>query len=90
MHNLLSLLRLPSRCTKGKEPLIDYLQSHIVISSEYLDILKKKGMEKAIIEEIKEGKQKEKNDPNKQQNWVLQQIKQFENVHRNMLKQNSL
>ncbi len=36
-----------------------------MISSEYLDILKKKGMEKAIIEEIKEGKQKEKNDPNK-------------------------
>jgi hypothetical protein len=35
-----------------------------VISFEYLDILRKKGMEKAIVEENREGKQKEKSEPN--------------------------
>jgi hypothetical protein len=35
-----------------------------VISFEYLDILRKKGMEKANAKEIKEGKQKEKSEPN--------------------------
>jgi hypothetical protein len=33
-----------------------------VINFEYLDILKKKIMEKAVAKEIKEGKQKEKEE----------------------------
>jgi hypothetical protein len=39
VHNLLLLLHLPTKHTKGKEPLINYAQSHVVISSKYLDIL---------------------------------------------------
>jgi hypothetical protein len=56
MHNLMSLPCLPIRHTKGKEPLVDYSQSHVVTSFRYLDILKKKTMEKAIAKEIKEHK----------------------------------
>jgi hypothetical protein len=33
-----------------------------VISSKYLDILRKKTMEKTIVEEMKEGKRKDKKD----------------------------
>jgi hypothetical protein len=33
-----------------------------VINFEYLNILRRKAMEKAIVEEIKEGKRKEKED----------------------------
>jgi hypothetical protein len=56
MHNLMSLPCLLARHTKGKEPLVDYSQSHVVTSFEYLDILKKKTMEKAIAKEIREDK----------------------------------
>jgi hypothetical protein len=42
MHNLMLLPRLLAKHIKGKEPLVDYSQSHVVISFEYLDILKKK------------------------------------------------
>jgi hypothetical protein len=47
---------------KGKKPLIDYFQSHVVISFEYLDILRIKPMEKAITKEIRVGKIKDKED----------------------------
>jgi len=56
MHNLLLLLCLLVRHTKGKEPLLDYSQSHFVTNSKYLDIPKKKTMEKAIAKEIREDK----------------------------------
>ncbi len=56
MHNLISLPLLLARHTKGKEPLIDYSQSHVVTNFEYLDIIKKKTMEKVIVEEIREDK----------------------------------
>jgi len=56
MHNLMSLLLLLAIHIKGKEPLIDYSQSHVVFSFEYLDIIKKKTMEKVIAKEIKEDK----------------------------------
>jgi hypothetical protein len=36
----------------GKEPLIDYSQSHVVTSIEYLNIIKKKIMDKPIAKEI--------------------------------------
>jgi hypothetical protein len=50
------LSRLLARHTKGKEPLVDYSQSHVVINFEYMDILRRKIMEKAIAKEIREGK----------------------------------
>jgi hypothetical protein len=56
MHNILSLPHLLARHTKGKEPLVDYSQSHVVISFEYLDILRRKIMEKVVVEEIRENK----------------------------------
>ncbi len=62
VHNLLLLFYLPTRHTKGKDPLIDYFKSHVVTSFEYLDILRKKTMEKVDIEEIKIGKKKDKED----------------------------
>jgi hypothetical protein len=45
VHNLLLLFHLPARCTKGKYPLIDYSNSHVVINFEYLDILRRKTIE---------------------------------------------
>jgi hypothetical protein len=62
VHNLLLLFHLFARNTKGKEPLIDYSQSHIMTSFEYLDILRKKTMEKKIVEEIRACKRKDKQD----------------------------
>jgi len=52
LHNLLSLLRLPLRCTRGEEPLVDYSKSHVVISAKYLNILRKKTMDKVVAKEI--------------------------------------
>jgi hypothetical protein len=53
LHNLLSLLHLPIRRTRGKEPLIDYSHSHVVTFVEYLNILRKETMDKTTAEEIK-------------------------------------
>jgi hypothetical protein len=60
VHNLLLLLHLLARCTKGKEPLIDYFQSHVVTSFTYLNILRRKTMEKAAVKEIRARKKKYK------------------------------
>ncbi len=38
-HNLMSLPHLPPTRTNGREPLVDYFQSHVVISEEYLKIM---------------------------------------------------
>ncbi len=54
--------------TRGKEPLIDYSQSHVMNTIEYLNILKGKNWNKTIVKEIGEGK---KNEPKKQQIWGL-------------------
>ncbi len=62
MHNLILLLHLLARCTKGKKPLIDYFRSNVVTSFEYLDILKIKTMEKIVAEEIRRRKIKDKED----------------------------
>jgi len=48
LKNLLSLPHLPARKTCEKEPLIDYIQSHIVTSDEYLQILRKKIMDREV------------------------------------------
>jgi hypothetical protein len=38
-HNLMSLPHLLARKTNGREPLMDYSQSHVVSSKEYLRIM---------------------------------------------------
>jgi hypothetical protein len=58
LHNLLSLLHLPTRCTRGKGPLVYYFYSHFVTFVEYLNILRKKTMDKEIVEEIKKDKKR--------------------------------
>jgi ATP:corrinoid adenosyltransferase len=60
MYNLFSLPHLLARKTKGKAPLIDYSQSHVVTLDEYLDILRMKIIPKENVEEIKESKREER------------------------------
>jgi hypothetical protein len=55
LHKLLSLPHLPIRHIKGKELLVDYFKSHVVISAKCLNILREKTMDKATTKEIKEG-----------------------------------
>ncbi len=55
LNNLLSLLHLHAMHTRGKKPLVDYSQSHVVTSTKYLNVLRKKSMDKVVIGEIKEG-----------------------------------
>jgi hypothetical protein len=62
VHNLLLLPHLPTRCTKGKEPLIDYSQSHVVTNFEYLDILRIIFLEKADAKEMRTCKRNNKKD----------------------------
>jgi hypothetical protein len=53
LKNLLSLPHLPAKKTCEKEPLVDYIQSHVVTSHKYLQILHKKTMDREAIEIIK-------------------------------------
>ncbi len=55
-----SLPCVPAIQTKGKEPLVDYSQSHVATSYQYLNIMYKKVMEKTIIKKIKKEKKKGK------------------------------
>jgi hypothetical protein len=55
LHKLLSLLHLPIKHIRGKEPLIVYFKSHVVIFAECLNILREKTMDKANKKEIREG-----------------------------------
>ncbi len=56
IHNLLSLPHLPTKQPKGKEPLVDYFQSHVITFQEYHIILKRKAMGKVAINETKKQK----------------------------------
>jgi hypothetical protein len=62
IHNLLSLPHLLAKQTKGRELLVDYSQSHVVTSKEYLVSLKTKAMDKATTNEAKETNRKQKKD----------------------------
>jgi hypothetical protein len=64
MHNLFSLPCLPAIQTKGKEPLVDYFQSHVVTSYQYLDIMQKKAMDKTIMKKIKKENKRRKRKRN--------------------------
>ncbi len=47
---------------KGKKPLVDYSQSHVVTYDEYLNIMWKKATDKAITKEISADKWKEREE----------------------------
>jgi hypothetical protein len=51
LHNLLALPHLLARPTQGKELLMDYFRSHVATSIEYLRVLQKKVIDKAITKE---------------------------------------
>ncbi len=58
---MLSLLHLAIKKPKGKEPIIDYSQLHVMILDEYLEILNGKALgKKFTIEETKDTKHKDK------------------------------
>jgi len=50
----------PTKTTKGKEPRMDYSQSHVVSFNEYFKILWQKAVEKETTNQIQGNKQKEK------------------------------
>lgn len=62
IHNLPSLSHLLTKQPKGKEPLVNYFQSHVITFEEYHAILKKKTMEKVDVNEARETKKKQKKD----------------------------
>jgi len=48
-RSLLSLPHVFIRRIHGQEPLVDYLQSHVVISKEYLKVMRQKIMDREAI-----------------------------------------
>ncbi len=46
--NLLSLPHLLARKTSGREPLVDYSQSHVVTSEMYLTTMQQKAMDREV------------------------------------------
>jgi hypothetical protein len=58
--SLLLLSHILTRKTKGKEPLVEYLHSHVVKCEIYLTILRQKPMDKEVVVKIKEHKTKDK------------------------------
>lgn len=67
IHNLLVLPDLPTRQIRRKEPLVDYIMSHVVTSEEHLNIMQSKAMAKVVTYEIREckWKKRKKNGPKK-------------------------
>jgi hypothetical protein len=58
--NLLSLPHLPAKRTNGREPLVDYSQSHVVILEEYLTIIQQKVLDREVAQLIRETRRKKK------------------------------
>jgi hypothetical protein len=67
LGDLLSLPRLPTRRKHGKEPIVDYSNSHVVASNQYLVVLRQKALENKIVDKIREQKGKNKE---KRSKWV--------------------
>ncbi len=67
LGDLLSLPRLPTRRKHGKEPIVDYSNSHVVTSNQYLVVLRQKALENKIVDKIREQKGKNKE---KRSKWV--------------------
>jgi len=82
LANKLSLPRLPTRRILGKEPLVDYSNSHVMIANQYLVMLKQKTMDKEAMDKIKELKAKEKQEKRSRRfqdtltltEWTIQRI----------------
>jgi hypothetical protein len=47
-----------ARRTNGREPLIDYSQSHVVTSKKYLRIMRQKEMDREVEKKIQESRKK--------------------------------
>jgi hypothetical protein len=41
---------LPTRRTNGREPLMDYFQSHVITLEKYLKNMQQKAMDREVIE----------------------------------------
>jgi len=82
LGDLLFLSRLPTRRRHGKEPLMDYSNSHVLTSNQYLVVLRQKALEKKFLDNIRE--QKGKKNEIGLNIHLLQQKKQL----KGMLKKN--
>ncbi len=60
--HLLSLPRLLARKIKRTKLLVDYNKSHVVITIEYLEIMRQKVTKKEVAEHIREAKRKEREE----------------------------
>ncbi len=58
--DLFTLFHLPTKKTQGRESLVDYSQSHVVTSQEYLSRMRQKTLEKEVVEIIREVQRKER------------------------------
>ncbi len=58
--DLFTLLHSPTRKTQARELLVDYSQSCVVVSEEYLSRMRQKTLEKEAIETIREAQRKER------------------------------
>ncbi len=61
-HDLLSLPHLLAIRTNGRETLVDYFQSCVVTSKEYLRIMRQKAMDREATKHIRESRRKEKQE----------------------------
>lgn len=55
-HNFFLLPHLPTKQIASRKLLVDYSQSYIKTSVEYLTILQNKIMDKIVVEQITEGR----------------------------------
>ncbi len=61
-HGLLSLPHLLTIRTHGIKPLVDYFQSHIMISKKYLRIMRQKAMDREVAKQIRKNRRKERQE----------------------------
>jgi hypothetical protein len=59
LAHLLSLSNLHARKIRGIKLLVDYSKSCVMITIEYLEIMRQKVTKKKLVEHIKEAKRKE-------------------------------
>ncbi len=70
-HCLLSLPHLPTRRTNGREPLVNYSQSHVVKSKEYLRIMQQKAMDSKATKQICESRRKERQEKQARKTFTM-------------------
>jgi hypothetical protein len=69
-HDLLSLPHLLAR-TYGRKPLVDYFQSYVVTSREYLRIMRQKAMDREATNHIRESKREEKQEKQAKETLIM-------------------